>query len=108
MTPHTSCHHQLYRLTCADFDALRERSNGCCEICGTPEPETPTGVLHIDHDGRYGWAAVRGLLCPKCNALMRYVDGGQKEDLRAGTYLRNAWFMRHVWPKPRTTVKGDR
>lgn len=30
---HDTCHHALYRLTCEEFDALRDRSRGCCEIC---------------------------------------------------------------------------
>lgn len=44
---------------------MRERQRGLCAICGTPEPETPKGRLHVDHDHETG--RVRGLLCSRCN-----------------------------------------
>jgi hypothetical protein len=49
--------------------------------------------LHIDHDHAYGFFAARGLLCPKCNALMASVDRHQKVDVRTSEYLMNAWFF---------------
>jgi hypothetical protein len=52
--------------------------------------------LHIDHDHAYGFFAVRGLLRPKCNALMASVDRHQKVDVRASAYLMNAWFLGFV------------
>lgn len=91
---HRRCQHEMYRLTCAEFDELYLHADGCCQICGTPEAETKAGRLGIDHDGSYGWHAVRGLLCDKCNALMRRVDNRERWDATANRYRYGAWFMR--------------
>lgn len=94
MTHHATCQHERYRLTCDDYDALWDHSGGCCELCGTPATNTPDGKLFIDHAGAYGFFAVRGLLCSKCNSLMGYIDRGEKRDPRTIGYLANAWFVR--------------
>ncbi|MFE9844700.1 endonuclease domain-containing protein [Streptomyces goshikiensis] len=94
MKTHESCQHTAYRLTCADYDALWEHAEGRCEICRKTPEETPDGRLGIDHAGEYGYFAVRGLLCSKCNTFMRYVDRGQKCNGYASQYLQNAWFVR--------------
>ncbi|MEV7770538.1 endonuclease domain-containing protein [Kitasatospora sp. NPDC086791] len=60
--------HRKYLLTCENYDSLWERSGGACEVCGTP------GNLVIDHDHRYGRAAVRGLLCNRCNQTLGALD----------------------------------
>lgn len=91
---HSTCHHVAYRLTCADYEALWVYAEGRCQICKITADQVPGGKLYIDHDGRYGYHAARGLLCSKCNSLMRYVDRGQKHDRRAIDYLHNAWFVR--------------
>jgi Recombination endonuclease VII len=100
---HASCQHEAYRLTCADFDELCARACGKCEICQTPEQDTTRRRLVIDHDGRYGFATVRGLLCDKCNARMRLVDGGRRTaDPAVVRYYLNAWFVkRYVATPPR-------
>lgn len=90
---HSTCHHGAYRLTCADHDALWKRAKGRCEICRIAAADTPSGKLCIDHDYRYGFFAVRGLLCNRCNSLMRYVDRGEKSDRRTLAYCANAWFV---------------
>lgn len=94
MKPHESCQHTAYRLTCADYDALWEHAGGRCEICRKAPEETSHGKLFIDHAGEYGYFAVRGLLCSKCNTFMRYVDRGAKCEGYASRYLQNAWFVR--------------
>lgn len=79
--------HSDHKLTCEEYDALRARAGDCCEICGWEYG------LHIDHDRRIdGLHAVRGLLCAKCNALMRYVDEGTKDSPLAEKYEENAWY----------------
>jgi hypothetical protein len=88
------CSHERYRMTCADFDALWQHAEGRCEICRIGPEDTPDGKLFIDHARQYGFFAVRGLLCSKCNSLMRYVDRNEKQDHRATAYLANAWFVR--------------
>ena len=64
--------HGRHRLTDADWDALRDKSGGICEICGLVPPEV------IDHDhgcakhsGERGCRdCVRGLICRPCNMLL--------------------------------------
>jgi len=75
---HDTCHHRAYGLSCADFEQLLRRANGRCELCSTPAEQTPLGKLIIDHEQRIGMHAVRGLLCPACNAHMRRVDSGER------------------------------
>lgn len=93
---HRRCQHEMYRMTCAEFDALYEHAGGACQICRTPEAETAVGRLGIDHAKDYAYEAVRGLLCDKCNALMRRVDRGEKWDAGASRYRYDAWFVRHL------------
>jgi hypothetical protein len=48
------------------YDAMLEAQGGHCALC----PSTPkTRRLHIDHDHRQ--MRVRGLLCFRCNSLLR-------------------------------------
>lgn len=83
------CTHAAYLLECPDFDELRARSVGRCEICFIPEDATPHGILHIDHDSSRGQWAVRGLLCSRCNTLLeRGLISGPALD----RYLANAWW----------------
>jgi len=84
----------MYRLTCAEIDALYAYADGCCHICKTPEPETKARKLLIDHAKDYGYHAVRGLVCDKCNALMRRVDNREKFDPAAARYMYDSWFVR--------------
>lgn len=91
---HSSCHHWTFSLTCEEFDGLRERAAGRCELCGIAEADTPRGVLCIDHDTRYDPRAVRGLICDKCNSHLRFVENGTRPlDAQVRAYYRNAWFL---------------
>lgn len=50
----------------AGYDRLLEAQGGGCALCGaTPKKRR----LHVDHDHRSG--AVRGLLCYRCNVVVR-------------------------------------
>lgn len=82
-----TCHHWgEHRLTCDDYDRLRARAAGHCEICGIAEADTPVGKLYIDHaQGGRNTYYVRGLVCAKCNAVMACHDG------------RKAWGANRVW-----------
>lgn len=74
-----TCHHfEYHRLTCDDYDRLRERAAGRCEICGTPEAETGGKRLVVDHFQGRGVRLIRGLLCDSCNAVMSCVDGTKR------------------------------
>lgn len=91
---HRTCHHLTFFMTCEEFEALLLRSQNCCEICGRTADETPRRVLCIDHDHRYGPAAVRGLLCDRCNWDVGAVESRQygiTPNIRE--YFANAWFM---------------
>jgi hypothetical protein len=71
-----------YRITPEQYDALRARQNYRCGICGIHEADVDLKrvggrpcrdgqallkvPLAVDHDHRSG--AIRGLLCPSCNA----------------------------------------
>lgn len=68
------CHHlHEHRLSCREYQDLRDRACEACEICGTSEEKVYRQLLHIDHDHVTGRA--RGLLCAKCNAVMACYDG---------------------------------
>lgn len=99
---HDTCHHRIYYLTCDEFDLLWGRSGGRCEICGINETDTKAGRLYIDHNQAAGHL-VRGLLCDKCNAVMRRVDEGRPEYMTAATrrFVAKpfyAWFRRPIVP----------
>jgi hypothetical protein len=88
---HDRCAHGAYEMTCEEFDLLTDRSGGRCEFCGIPEVEAPRQSLVIDHDHRYGFPAVRGLICDAC---MRRVDADERP--AGGTeraYYESAWFV---------------
>lgn len=86
---HASCQHVAYRMSCDEYDLLRDYAGHSCQICGTNERR-----LVIDHDHSLAWEGIRGILCDKCNALMKRVDAGAVQDARAETYLANAWHLK--------------
>lgn len=94
-----TCHHYAYhRLTCDEYDALRARAGGRCEICGTPEEDTPRGYLLIDHFAMKRIRFIRGLICGKCNSgVMPCVDGrkvwgvNRQWEAKAREYEANSW-----------------
>lgn len=74
--PDLNCTHLLsYRLTCDEYEAMRDRARGRCEICDRLDRETPRGELVIDHFAGKGAWFVRGLLCDRCNSVMQRHDG---------------------------------
>lgn len=72
---------ETYGLTQADYDAILAAQGGCCAGCGG----TRRYALHVDHDheverkllakGKDAATAarqsVRGLLCARCNKVLR-------------------------------------
>lgn len=74
-TPGNACTHFVtYGMTCDDYDRLRRRAAGRCELCETPEAQTVRGTLIIDHFQDRDLFFVRGLLCDRCNAVMSRHD----------------------------------
>lgn len=57
-----------YGITLDDYNALFAAQGGSCAVCGLPFQKTP----HIDHDHASG--RVRGLLHPRCNALVAHAE----------------------------------
>ncbi len=94
----TVCRHRTYKLDCADFEALWQRAGGVCEICGRDGSETGRGILVIDHDPAVGQAAVRGLLCNRCNGRLHE---GEMAGPARDRYLANAWHLTNqIWTRP--------
>lgn len=88
-----SCQHKAYRMTCAEYDALLIEADGKCQHCGKR-----SDALVIDHDHRFDFTAVRGLVCPSCNTKLTKVDEGKVRDIepRTARYLANAWHLHKV------------
>ena len=72
---------QTYGLTAEQYEALLEAQGGVCAICEGLRPYR----LNVDHDHATG--RVRGLLCRRCNKLLRDVRDDRFVLYRAATYL---------------------
>ena len=96
------CHHRAcHKLSCDEYDALRERAAGHCEICGIAEEETPRGTLEIDHYTEGGIWYVRGLLCGKCNGgVMACFDGNKKWGENRKWEAKAAEYVARSWHRP--------
>ena len=64
---------EFYGITQDDYDAMYDRQDGCCAICGGAKERWEPGAglkgrqrfLVVDHD--HGTSRVRALLCWNCN-----------------------------------------
>ena len=72
---------EVYRISVADYDAMRQRQNGVCAIC-----KRSGQALCVDHCHACG--KVRGLLCGKCNSVLGFCDDSPAHLLMAAAYLR--------------------
>ncbi len=72
---------KVYRISLADYDAMRKRQNGACAIC-----KRSGQALCVDHCHACG--KVRGLLCGKCNSVLGFCDDSPAHLLAAAAYLR--------------------
>jgi hypothetical protein len=82
---------KLYGMTLGEFDALVEKQNGACEICGkipSPDNQYAYSRLNVDHDHKTG--KVRGLLCANCNRAIGMFGDNPATLNRAADYLRKA------------------
>lgn len=64
-----------YHLTPESYNRLAQEQDGKCAICGAPPRAYRDGgpaVFHVDHNHKTG--AVRGLLCPRCNARVGAIE----------------------------------
>jgi Recombination endonuclease VII len=74
---------EVYRISVADYDAMRQRQNGACAIC-----KRSGQALCVDHCHACG--KVRGLLCGKCNSVLGFCDDSTAHLLAAAAYLRTS------------------
>jgi hypothetical protein len=72
---------EVYRISLADYEAMRQRQNGVCAIC-----KRSSQALCVDHCHACG--KVRGLLCGKCNSVLGFCDDSPAHLLVAAAYLR--------------------
>lgn len=94
-------HYGRFRLTCDEYDALRSRAKGCCEICDTPEVETVNRRLVIDHFSGRPASYVRGLVCDTCNQVMACYDGNRNWGPKTGPFKeRAAQYAANSWHSP--------
>lgn len=59
---------KLYNVTLEEYDLMLDQQNGGCAICGSPQGEGRSGILHVDHCHTTG--RIRGLLCGNCNKAL--------------------------------------
>jgi hypothetical protein len=76
-----------FKLTRKAWQALFERQNGCCAICGTFQDDLGY-TLEIDYD--HGTGKVRGLLCRKCNCGIGMFGEDVENINKAIKYLENS------------------
>ncbi|MEU4558579.1 endonuclease domain-containing protein [Actinoplanes sp. NPDC023936] len=92
---HIDCTHRRYRLTCAGYEELIQRSGARCEACKKPAHAEDNGRrqipgrLQIDHDHELGMWAVRGLLCQRCNSTIDREGVGP----RLAPYAAKAFYL---------------
>ena len=73
----------MYGITIDDYDAMLEKQNGGCAICGHKPERTAKGVEKLCVDHCHKSMKIRGLLCMRCNTALGHFN----EDL---TFLKNA------------------
>lgn len=74
-------------LTVEQVEELRERQGGACAVCGDVPERHRDGRdgLYIDH--RHDNGAVRGMLCPRCNAAAGVLDKDPEWLRRLAVYV---------------------
>lgn len=97
--PSKICHHfQRFDLDCDEYDQLRQRAAGRCEICKTPEEDTTRGRLIIEHYHHGDVWFVRGLVCDKCNRVMACHDRSMAWGPATRPFAeQGAAFHRNAW-----------
>ncbi len=93
-------------MTCGQFDEMFAAAGGACQICGISGPDTPHGLLFIDHDDAIGLHGVRGLLCVSCNSrLWRLPKAPRSEAERR--YLASPWHLNFEPVPVRSILRGE-
>lgn len=72
-------------MSLADWEALYDRQQGRCAICGAELDRTKSKDIHVDHNHETG--KVRGLLCSACNRGLGFFKENPETLLDAFHYL---------------------
>lgn len=75
-----------YGLTASAYQALLDSQVGCCAVCHTTRGNSRSDRLFVDHDHATG--KVRGLLCGRCNTILRRMGDDLDGVMRFVAYLR--------------------
>ena len=85
--------HKTFRLSCEQYDSLKQRAGDGREICRLEAAAIEPWPLHIrTHDPSVGKWAVRGLLCHPCNLKLRS-DRRVSRTPEIEQYMLNAWYL---------------
>jgi hypothetical protein len=63
-----------YGLTRGKYDEWLSIQNGVCAIEGCGVAHTDEAPLYVDHDHAIGRAAIRGLVCNRCNLALEIIE----------------------------------
>jgi Recombination endonuclease VII len=74
-----------YNITLEEYDALVEKQDGQCAICGSTESIGLNKRFVVDHNHETG--EVRGLLCSTCNTGLGNFYDNPESLLKAAQYL---------------------
>ena len=74
-----------YNLTIEEWNAIFEKQNRCCAICGSPYSGRKNGQWCTDHDHATG--KVRGILCTGCNSALGHCKDDPSILRAAAKYL---------------------
>lgn len=67
-----------YNLSYEDYLLMYKRQEGKCLICQREKILGTPGGLYVDHCHITG--VVRGLLCPRCNTILGFIEANSKDE----------------------------
>lgn len=82
-----------YGITNERFEFLLKSQDYKCAICGIHQNDLSRKILHIDHNHKYDFKHLRGLLCPNCNKGLGCFQDSIKFLQKAIDYLKIHSFI---------------
>lgn len=100
---------QHYQLSAEEYAALVKHQGGKCHMCG--ESRRDGYPWHVDHDHKieriYGTrASIRGLICARCNTLLRKAADEPRVFIGGYHYL-TAWPTNDVFDFTMSHMAGS-